>query len=158
MNKNVFVILSIFIISLFMITATFAADEKIHVTTNDKFTHYPHDSVQYPAGYSFDIELEDGSVYYIKYDKEDPIAKINPLFKLAVDYEVEKYYGKSNVNINNVFGQKVGSLSIEDNGELFTFPVENDFYITYTGGHKVGVDNDAKEVDKIFDKDGNQLN
>ena len=108
--KNILTILIICILATCMITAVSAADEKIHVTTNDHFTHYPHDSVQYPAGYSFDIELENGSVYYIKYDNEEPIAKINPLFELAVEYEVEKYLGDSSVDINNIFGQKVGSL------------------------------------------------
>ena len=157
--KKIIIYSIILIIAINTITVISAADEKVHVTTNDKFTHYPHDSVQYPAGYSFDIELQNGSVYYIKYDNEEPIAKINPLFELAVEYEVEKYLGgNSNININNIFGAKVGSLSIEDNGELFSFPVENEFYITYTDGHKVGLDDNAKEVDKIFDKNGKQLN
>lgn len=157
--KKVIIFSAILIVALCMVTAASAADEKIHVTTDDHFTHYPHDSVQYPAGYSFDIELENGSVYYIKYDNEDPIAKINPMFELAVEYEVEKYFGDGDsVDINNIFGAKVGSISVEDNGELFTFPVENEFYITYTDGHQVGLDDNAKEVDKIFDKDGKQLN
>lgn len=157
--KNIILIFTILIVAFSIISAVSATDEKIHVTTADHFTHYPHDSVQYPAGYSFDIELENGSVYYIKYDNEDPIAKINPLFELAVEYEVEKYLGDGkSVDINNIFGSKVGSISVEDNGELFTFPVENEFYFTYTDGHKVGLDDNAKEVDKIFDKDGKQLN
>lgn len=157
-TQKLLILFSIFILAAGMTTSVFAADEKIHVTTDDHFTHYPHDSVQYPAGYSFDIELENGSVYYIKYDNEEPIAKINPMFELAVEYEVEKYMGDSSVSVNNIFGQKVGSLTIEDDGELFTFPVENEFYITYTDGHKVGLDDNAHEVDKIFDKDGKQLN
>jgi len=159
MKTKIIIFFTIALMIMSAMSVVSAADEKIHVTTNDKFTHYSHDSVQYPAGYSFDIELENGSVYYIKYDNEDPIAKLNPTFELAVQYEVEKYLGGDNdVDIKNIFGGKVGSLSVKDDGELFTFPVDNEFYITYTNGHKVGLDDNANEVDKVFDKDGKQLN
>lgn len=153
--KNTLILITLLLIAISMISAVSAANEKVHVGPGDKFNHYPHDSIQHKTGYTFNIELKNGSVYYVTTSSENNIGKLNPLFHLALNHKVSKYFSDNVATKSNILGQKISSEYGAD--DFFSVPVENEFYITYIQGEPIGENSDIKKVDKVFDKDGNEL-
>lgn len=159
MMKKLMIFFTIFILVASTLSVIAAADERIHVTTEDSFTHFSKDSAPQRAGYCFDVTLKNGSVYYVPLDNENVLAELSPIFNLALKYEVDSYFEDSDIDIKNIFGAKVGSLDIEDESSgLFSVKVDTPFSFTYKEGKNVGFDDDTHEIDKIFDENGTQLN
>lgn len=155
--KKIITIFAICLLAATMITAV-SASEKITATTDAKFTHHSPDSAPGKAGYTFDVDVGDGDAYYFTVGQEVKMAEYSSLFALAWQWDYDTNYDHHDVDIKNVFGNTVGYLDVEDSAnQLFSFGVDKEFSFTYTGGHQVGLNDDAKQIEHIYDENGKQL-
>lgn len=155
--KKIMTIFLICVAAGVMITAV-SASERISATTDAKFTHHSPDSAPGKEGYTFDVDVGDGDAYYFTVNQEEKMSAYSPLFALAWKWDYETNYENHDVDIKNIFGNTVGYLDVEDSSDqLFSFGVDKEFSFTYTGGHKVGLNDDAKQIEHIYDENGTQL-
>lgn len=127
--------------------------EIINVTTNDNFTWYNIDSsVQGAAGYTISVDVGNES-YYFDITGDNKMCDYSPLYNQMFTYDPT-----TNVDVVNMLG--ITQYRIEGPNtapDSFSVAVDKPFSFTYTGGHQVGVNDNAKEVEKIYDSNGNEL-
>ena len=78
------------------------------------------------------------------------------MFNQVSNYDLSKM--DNDVDIKNAFGNTVGGLKYDTNdNEFFDFKVDKPFSFTWHGGEQVGLNDDAKVIDKIYDSNGKEL-
>lgn len=124
----------------------------VHVSSDDLVTYYGPETPAGESGYTFAIEV-DGSVYYVEYYDETDLADISDNVKEVLNWDLKTNYGNDNdIDIRDTLGMKIGSLDIQDEGSgttMFSFPVGEDFSFTYSDGHTVGFNKNAKVIDEF---------
>lgn len=155
-KKKILIILLAFSIITIVATSTVtAADppERIYVNESFNFTYHSFDSAPGKANYFSSINAYDDAFYFTM-GQQNKMIEYSPVYNQMIQVGDQKENGQS-VDINNIFGQKVGSISSDSNG-VFSFSVQIDkpFSFTWSGGHKVGLNDDAKQIEEIYDADG----
>ncbi|WP_407411043.1 hypothetical protein [Methanobrevibacter sp.] len=137
---------------LAIMTLSAVSAETVHVSSDDLVTYFGPETPAGESGYTFAIEVDSG-VYYVDYYDETDFADISDNVKTVLDWDLKTNYGNGNdINIRDTLGMKIGSLDIQDEGNgttMFSFPVGEDFSFTYTDGHTVGFNKNAKVIDEF---------
>ncbi len=147
--KRIILILGL-ILAIMSMSAVSA--ETIHVSSDDLVTYFGPETPAGESGYTFAIEV-DSAVYYVDYYDETDFADISDNVKTVLEWDLKTNYGNDNdIDIRDTLGMKIGSLDIQDEGSgttMFSFPVGEDFSFTYSDGHTVGFNNNAKVIEKF---------
>ena len=128
-----------------------ASAEKIHASSDDLVTYYGPDTPAGDSGYTFSIEV-DGDVYYLEYYDETTLADISDNVKDVLEWDLKTNYMNDDIDIRNSLGMKIGSIEVLDEGSgttMFSFPLGEDVSFTYSDGHTVGFNTNAKIIDEI---------
>ncbi|WP_407420712.1 hypothetical protein [Methanobrevibacter sp.] len=154
MDKKI-ILLLITLLTCICVIATVSASkapERIYVNESYNFTYYSFDSAPGKANYFSGIDAYDDA-FYFPYEAESKMAEFSPMFNQMFIYG-NQYESGDDVDINNVLGQKIGGLSKDKGTFAFNMPVDKNFSFTWTGGHQVGLNDDAKEINAVYDADG----
>lgn len=154
MNKKIFVLGIILITCISTLSTVSASDapERIYIDDNYYFTYYSFDSAPGKADYFEGIDAYDDTFYFTM-PQSYKMLEYSPIFNQMIIYG-DKYEFGDDVDITNVFGQKIGGIH-EDKGTFsFDVKVDKPFSFTWSGGHKVGLNDDAKQIETIYDADG----
>ena len=157
MNKKVLILLIILSIVCIsgLTTVSAKAPDRIYVDESYNFTYYSFESAPGKANYFSGIDAYDDAFYFTD-SAESVMMEYSPMFEQMYVYG-NQYEFDDDVDITNAFGQKVGGLH-EDKGTFsFNVGVDKPFSFTWTGGHQVGLNNDAKEIKEIFDENGTKI-
>jgi len=152
--------LSIIILATLLLLSISAvcASERVSATPDDRFAYYGSDT---PAGqtHSFAIEV-DGNVYYIKDPVANKLAYYSLYFRRVYDYDLEKYSDKFMPDALS-FGTNgynfYYNLNEPADDEMFTFPNDKSFDFEYVNGQRVGYNNNAKVITKIYYPAGGEI-
>ena len=127
--------------------------ERLNVTTDDNFTWYNFDnSAPGEAGYTMSVDIGDDT-YYFSTSAESAMLEYSPIFAKMFSFEPTE-----SVQITNFFGAPVYNIESSDSGiQFFEMSVDKPFSFTYSGGHQVGYNDDAKVIEQVFDENGNEL-
>ena len=154
--KKIIAVLILLIIAASTITfASATAPSRLNATTDDNITYFGYDTAPGKAGYNYGIDIGDDS-YYFDWWGEMLMSHYSPMFSQVSNYDLSK--SDNDVDIKNAFGNTVGGLKYNtDDNEFFDFKVDKPFSFTWHGGEKVGLNDDAKVIDKIYDENGTEL-
>ena len=153
-DKKIILLLIALLVCVCVIATVSAskAPERIYVNESYNFTYFSFDSAPGKANYFAGIDAYD-DCFYFPYDSETKMGEFSPIFSQMITYGYD-YEFSDDVNINNAFGQKIGGLSKDKGTFAFNVPVDKNFSFTWTGGHQVGLNDDAKEINAVYDADG----
>lgn len=155
-KKIILILLAFALITVAMSTVSASkAPERIYVDETYNFTYYGLDTVQGKANYFSGIDAYDDA-FYFPHDAEDKMIDFSQMFNQMFIYG-NQYESGDDIDINNGFGQKIGGLSKDKSSFAFNVPVDKKFSFTWTGGHKVGLNDDAKEINAIYDENGKEI-
>lgn len=150
---TVFIFLIIATSTISLVSAT--APARLNATTDDTITYFGYNTAPGKAGYNYGIDIGDDT-YYFDWLGEMIMSEYSPMFSQVSNYDLSKM--DNDVDIKNAFGNTVGGLKYDTNdNEFFDFKVDKPFSFTWHGGEQVGLNDDAKVIDKIYDSNGKEL-
>lgn len=118
----------------------------INATINDKFTYMsPRSGEMIAYAYAFSIVVNN-TRYYINVEDEEIFANHSYLFNIAENYAIQDYFDHgTELEIRNIFGGRVGSITQKNQGVIFDFPIDRNFSFSYFYS-----DNDVYEIDEVY--------
>lgn len=154
MNKKILLICILVLIGIISLATVSAskAPERVYINESYNFTYHSFDSAPGKANYFQSVDAYDDAFYFTT-AQANKMLEYSPIFNQMIIYG-DKYEFGDDVDLNNVFGQKIGGLSTDKGVFSFKVQVDKPFSFTWSGGHKVGLNDDAKQIETIYDADG----
>lgn len=150
--KNKIIMACIVIVATLLLSGAVYAAGEIEVTDGEYYFH-GSDEPAYDSGYFTSISV-DGKVYYFDDETYDKMCEYDSNF--AYGFMAQFGEDSNSVDVKNVLGVKVGSISSSVSSEPFYQDALKTFSFDFEKG-TVGLNSDANIITEVYDENGNKL-